>query len=75
MVEIGDFPGYDPWAPKGWICPRCGRVYAPSTPMCWYCIKETAANSMLNTTATPINWDEYLYKSSITSTDIRQSHE
>ena len=35
MVEIGDFPGYDPWAPKGWICPRCGRVYAPSTPMCW----------------------------------------
>lgn len=22
---------------KGWICPKCGRVYAPSQPLCLYC--------------------------------------
>lgn len=22
---------------KGWECPKCGRVYSPSTPMCLYC--------------------------------------
>lgn len=21
----------------GWTCPKCGRVYSPSTPMCLYC--------------------------------------
>ena len=30
---IGDFPD----APRGWVCPRCGRVYSPSTSMCFYC--------------------------------------
>lgn len=22
---------------EGWVCPKCGRVYSPDTPMCWYC--------------------------------------
>lgn len=22
---------------KGWECPKCGRVYSPSTIMCLYC--------------------------------------
>lgn len=22
---------------QGWICPKCGRVYSPFTPMCLYC--------------------------------------
>lgn len=22
---------------KGWQCPICGRVYSPTTPMCFYC--------------------------------------
>lgn len=21
----------------GWVCPKCGRVYSPYTPMCLYC--------------------------------------
>ena len=25
---------------QGWQCPICKRVYAPSTPMCWYCGEE-----------------------------------
>ena len=23
--------------PTGWVCPKCGRVYSPMTPCCWYC--------------------------------------
>lgn len=25
---------------QGWICPKCGRVYSPFTPMCLYCCNE-----------------------------------
>lgn len=25
------------YAPQGWQCPVCGRVYSPSTTMCFYC--------------------------------------
>ena len=25
--------------PTGWICPKCGRVYAPFTSECPYCNK------------------------------------
>lgn len=28
---------YPDVTPKGWECPKCGRVYSPSTPMCLYC--------------------------------------
>lgn len=23
--------------PTGWVCPKCGRVYSPTNPICWYC--------------------------------------
>lgn len=23
---------------QGWECPKCGRVYSPTTPMCFYCV-------------------------------------
>lgn len=60
-------PNYDFFAPKGWQCPKCGRIYSPSTPMCWYCDGQTVTNSP--TTSTPINWDEYLRKTVISSDD------
>lgn len=32
---------------QGWICPKCGRVYSPFTPMCLYCQGETTITSNL----------------------------
>lgn len=31
-----------------WICPKCGRVYSPTTPMCLYCKNETSVVSNLS---------------------------
>jgi hypothetical protein len=25
------------FAPQGWECPKCKRVYSPTTSMCFYC--------------------------------------
>lgn len=50
---IGDYPSNNFNAPQqGWICPKCGRVYSPSTSMCWYCGGNTT--TVINTT-TPSN--------------------
>lgn len=27
-------------APQGWVCPRCGNVYAPDVPVCLNCASE-----------------------------------
>lgn len=35
------------FGPQGWICPKCGRVYSPTTPMCLYCKNETSVASNL----------------------------
>ena len=66
MIEIGDFPQQDHFAPQGWVCPKCGRVYAPSTPMCWYCGNKTAINQT-TTSAKPVNFDEYLQRTNFSS--------
>ena len=57
-------PNYIDWAPQGWRCPVCGRVYSPTTPMCFYCSNQEGT---VQTTGTSINdaewWREYLKKS------------
>jgi uncharacterized OB-fold protein len=30
----------------GWICPKCGRVYSPTTSMCRYCGDKTMINKL-----------------------------
>lgn len=61
MIEVGDFTQQDYFAPKGWICPKCGRVYAPSTPMCWYCGGEkTITNQPTITAVPPPGWHDWL---------------
>ena len=39
------------FAPQGWQCPICGRVYSPTTPMCYYCSRKT---EIMTTTSTAI---------------------
>ena len=29
----------------GWECPKCGRVYSPITPQCYYCGEKTTITS------------------------------
>ena len=53
-VTISDMKTY------GWCCPKCGRVYSPSTTMCLYCGGNN--NVMPETTNTPIKrewWRDY----------------
>ena len=33
------------FVPQGWECPKCGRVYAPSSPMCWFCPTQTTTTT------------------------------
>lgn len=30
-----------PFIQKGWVCPKCGRVFAPSVTECQYCNKSS----------------------------------
>lgn len=44
----------------GWVCPKCGRVYSPSTIMCSYC--DGNNNIMPATSNTPLKkewWRDY----------------
>jgi len=37
-LDTHKWPGNaDPFAPKGWICPRCNNVYAPTHYQCDRC--------------------------------------
>lgn len=47
-------PNYNFSTPSGWRCPECGRVYSPSTPMCYFC----GGNSITVTTTTATNKSE-----------------
>ena len=40
------------YAPQGWQCPICKRVYSPLTPMCWYCGEAGATKTYTTTNAT-----------------------
>lgn len=35
LSAINPFNGM--FGQQGWICPKCGRVFSPFTPMCLYC--------------------------------------
>lgn len=36
---------------QGWECPKCGRVYSPSTMMCPYCGNDQTGNYHFGTNA------------------------
>ena len=39
-------------ADRGWICPKCGRVYSPSTSECWQCNNGWSSSQITWTTYT-----------------------
>ena len=48
MNEIGDFP-----IERGWVCPKCGRVMAPSQPYCLFCPLTTTTTTITDLNITP----------------------
>lgn len=53
------------WKPRGWICPVCGHVYSPSTPMCYYCSsKDTTITATETQPQAPkeyiTSWEQWL---------------
>ena len=52
---------YEFFAPKGWICPKCGRVYNPYTNMCPYC-----NNFHTNTSINDDEWWKKYLRESVT---------
>lgn len=59
-------------APRGWICPKCRRTYAPSVPMCYYCGGNSKPPT-ITTDHTMLNdknwWDSYLKQNTADSGD------
>ena len=39
---------------QGWECPKCGRVYSPTTGMCYTCVNQT--ESIISTSTDGINF-------------------
>ena len=60
-MEIGDCTRF---IPRGWMCPVCGRVYAPDWPFCTSCGGEkTVTTPNLNaTTDVDITQEEWVKK-------------
>ena len=45
VYSVGDnMPG--PIGPSGWVCPKCGRTFSPSVPMCMFCIGKPNITTM-----------------------------
>ena len=58
---------HDNWYQQGWVCPKCGRVYSPSTPMCFNCGNNETTTA--TTTTIPVN-----IKSLLNSSDTFRIH-
>lgn len=39
---------FENFAPQGWQCPICKRIYAPNTPWCYFCGGETTVSTSTN---------------------------
>lgn len=47
----------DNFVQQGWQCPICNRVYAPNTPMCYYCGGNTVISTGVSSIG--INWQKH----------------
>ena len=50
------------FTPKGWVCPKCGRVYSPTTSICSYCNNQRTYTITSNTSTKISNFppDDYI---------------
>ena len=56
-------PNFTGWGRQGWICPKCGRVYAPDTAMCFYCNGNNHVMPATTTTTKDYTFNgPYIYK-------------
>lgn len=62
------------FAPQGWQCPICKRVYSPMTPMCYSCgnFRETITTHY---TATPTTLEEFVKRYGKTPEEILKEAE
>ena len=60
-------PEYKAAGQNGWICPKCGRVYAPWVQYCPNCI----SNTVYTTTTTPV----WVYNADKPSTAVKVDNE
>lgn len=54
-MNIGNFEKIPPQ--QGWQCPICGRVYSPTTAMCFYCGNEETTSTTTYTIKWPYQQD------------------
>lgn len=54
------------FAPQGWQCPICKRVYSPTTPMCYYCGNGVVTTKTSTTGDAVIDW---LHRESVTKAE------
>ena len=54
---------YSLFAPQGWICPKCGRVYSPYTSMCPSCGGNTKTTITCDSTNDDDWWEDYIRQS------------
>lgn len=66
---------YEYFGQQGWVCPKCGRVYSPTTSMCFFC---SGNNTVTVGTNTPINtpvekdsdWEDIILKNTYVLRDF-----
>ena len=64
----------DMFAQKGWICPKCGRVLAPSTMYCLWCCRDMKESITTTTPTTIPKWDTTPIRVGIDSNDTGRSY-
>lgn len=75
---VGDFPPNDYFnTPRGWVCPKCGRVYNPNTSMCWFCCGNdtTITTSNTNTPQDTSGSTPYKFPTTVTTTATIPLHD